>query len=199
MDFFERFEKMKIAELHIKNMVCSRCIKSVAEIFKKAGIVPVHVELGKVQLKKDLNETQSGKIKDALMAEGFALLDNSKASLVEEIKNLVVNLVHYGDLEAMKEKLSSYLSRHLYKDYNYLSTLFSSVENNTIEQFFILQKTEKIKEWLVYDELTLNEIAFRLGYSSVAHLSSQFKKVTGFTPGQFRKLKDHRRRPIDSI
>ena len=186
-------------ELYIKNMVCGRCIKSVKEIFKKAGEEPVQVELGKVLLKNELDETQLKEIKEALLTEGFELLDNSKASLVEEIKNLIVTLVHYGDLQAMKEKLSVYLSHQLHKDYNYLSNLFSSVENNTIEQFFILQKIEKIKEWLVYDELTLSEIAFRLGYSSVAHLSSQFKKVTGFTPGQFRKLKDHHRKPIDRL
>ncbi len=186
-------------ELHIKNMVCGRCVKSVTGIFKNAGEEPLRVELGKVLLQRSLNETKLKKVKEDLLAEGFELLDNSKASLVEEIKNLIVNLVHYGDLEAMKEKLSVYLSAHLHKDYNYLSNLFSSVENNTIEQFFILQKIERIKEWLVYDELTLNEMAFRLGYSSAAHLSSQFKKVTGFTPGQFRKLKDHHRKPIDGL
>lgn len=180
-------------------MVCGRCIKSVTEIFKKSGATPFHIELGGVLLKNQLDESQLNDVKKALLAEGFELLDNSKASLVEEVKNLIVKLVHYGDLEAMKEKLSTYLSAHLHKDYNYLSNLFSSVENNTIEQFFILQKIEKVKEWLVYDELTLSEMAFRLGYSSVAHLSSQFKKVTGFTPGRFRKLKDHHRKPIDGL
>ena len=99
----------------------------------------------------------------------------------------------------MKENLSEYLSRHLRKDYTYLSNLFSSVENTTIEQYFIQQKIEKVKEWLVYDELSLGEMAFKLGYSSVAHLSNQFKKITGFTPSQFKKLKDHHRKKLDSL
>jgi len=186
-------------EVHIKNMVCGRCVKSVTEIFKRALAEPVHIELGKVILDGELTNEQLIRIKSQLFNEGFELLDDSKASLVEAIKNHIVSLVHYGDLDAMKENLSSYLSGHLHKDYNYLSNLFSSVENNTIEQFFILQKIEKVKEWLVYDELTLNEMSFKLGYSSVAHLSNQFKKITGFTPTQFKKLKDHHRKPIDKL
>jgi len=199
MDIFKRFEKTEIVELHIKNMVCGRCIKSVMDIFNRAAVPPAHVELGKVVLTKEPPGSQLVKIKKALLTEGFELLDDSKTKFTEEVKNLIIHLVHYGELDRMKENLSAYLSGHLHKDYNYLSNLFSSIENNTIEQFFILQKIEKIKEWLVYDELTLSEMSFRLGYSSVAHLSSQFKKITGFTPTQFKKLKDHHRKPLDKV
>ena len=199
MDIFKRFEKTQVMELSIKNMVCGRCIKSITDIFNRSAVPPLHVELGKVMLTKAPSGPQLIKIKEALLEEGFELLDDGKTKLTEEIKNLVINLVHYGELDTMKENLSSYLSGRMHKDYNYLSNLFSSIENNTIEQFFILQKIEKIKEWLVYDELTLSEMSFRLGYSSVAHLSSQFKKITGFTPTQFRKLKDHHRKPLDKV
>ena len=152
-----------------------------------------------VNLEEELTGEQMRPIKQALEAEGFSLIDDQKAKLVDEIRRVIIELVHYGDLEQMREKLSGYISRKLHRDYHYLSSLFSSVENTTIEQFFILQKIEKVKEWLVYDEFTLSEIAFKLGYSSVAHLSGQFKKVTGFTPSQFRELKDHHRKPLDKI
>ena len=112
---------------------------------------------------------------------------------------MIIELVHYSNLDEMKGNLSDYLSSKLYKDYHYLSNLFSSVENATIEQYFILQKIEKVKEWLVYGEFNLNEMAFKLGYSSASHLSSQFKKVTGFTPSQFKKLKDHHRKSLDQL
>lgn len=186
-------------ELHIKNMVCERCIKTVSAIFEKIVGKPERVQLGKVILKKELNDLQTKTARELLQKEGFDLLDDTKTKLVEEIKNIIIKLVHYGELDEMNENLSAYLAGHLYKDYNYLSSLFSSVENNTIEQFFILQKIEKIKEWLVYDELTLSEMSFRLGYSSVAHLSNQFKKITGFTPTAFKKLKDHHRIPLDEV
>ncbi len=186
-------------ELRIRNMVCNRCIKSVESIFRQAGLEPASIELGKVVLINDADEKQLQGIRKNLEAEGFDLLDNSKSKLVDDIRRLIINLVHYGELDEMNQNLSSYLSDKLHKDYNYLSNVFSSAENYTIEHFFILQKIERIKEWLVYDELTLSEMAFRLGYSSVAHLSSQFKKVTGFTPSQFRKLKDHHRNPLDRI
>lgn len=186
-------------ELHIKNMVCGRCIKTVSAIFETIHAKPDHVELGKVIIKEKLTDEQVGKLKELLVREGFELLDDAKTKLVEEIKNLIIKLVHYGELDSMNQNLSAYLANHLHRDYSYLSSLFSSVENNTIEQFFILQKIEKIKEWLVYDELTLSEMSFRLGYSSVAHLSNQFKKMTGFTPSAFKKLKDHHRKPLDEV
>lgn len=184
---------------HIKNMVCARCIKTVTGIFNEITGPVVSVRLGVVETENGLTDDQEKKIRSALAAEGFEWLDDQKVKLVEEIKQAIIQLVHYGELDEMRMKLSAHLSSKLYKDYHYLSNLFSSVENTTIEQYFILQKIEKVKEWLVYDEFTLNEMAFKLGYSSVAHLSAQFKKVTGFTPSQFKKLKDHHRKPLDRL
>lgn len=186
-------------ELHIKNMVCGRCIKTVKTIFEKEGIIPESVELGSVKLKSELKKEQEKKLRALLEAEGFGWLDDQKTKWIEEIKRHIIELVHYGNLDEMDKNLSDHLSAKLHKDYHYLSSLFSSIENTTIEQYFILQKIEKVKEWLVYDELSLSEMAFKLGYSSVAHLSGQFKKVTGYTPTQFKTLKDHHRKPLDKV
>lgn len=186
-------------QLNIKNMVCDRCIKSVTGIFESAGIPVRAVKLGIVELENELPAEKLETVKKALEAEGFEILDDQRKKLVAEIKRLIIELVHYKDLDEMKENLSGYLSRELLRDYTYLSNLFSSIENTTIEQYFILQKIEKVKEWLVYNEYTLGEIAFKLGYSSVAHLSSQFKKITGFTPTQFKQLKEHNRKRLDTL
>src|SRR5688572_24843287 len=186
-------------QINIKNMVCARCIKSVTNIFQAAGANIKEVELGKVIVEGELSDTVMEKLRCDLKAEGFEVIDDQRMKLVQQVKDLIVELVHMKDLDEMKENLSDYLGKRLHKDYTYISNLFSSVENTTIEQYFILQKIEKVKEWLVYDELTLSEMAFRLGYSSVAHLSNQFKKITGFTPSGFKKLKDHHRKRLDSI
>ena len=186
-------------EVHIRNMVCGRCIKVVTGIFQNAGVAPTSVRLGVVDIEKELTSEQMRQIKASLEAEGFEWLDDQKVKLVEKVKQEVLHLVHYGELDDMKQNLSDHLATRLHKDYHYLSSIFSSIENTTIEQYFILQKIEKVKEWLVYNEFTLSEIAFKLGYSSVAHLSSQFKKITGFTPSQFKQLKDHHRKPLDQI
>ena len=186
-------------EIPIKNMVCARCIKSVTGIFTDAGATVNNVQLGKVVLAQPLLKAQENAIRSSLLQEGFEWLDDKKVKLVEEIKTGIIRLVQEGGLDEKNENLSHWLSKPLHKDYHYLSNFFSSVENTTIEQYFILQKIEKVKEWLVYDELTLNEMAYKLGYSSVAHLSAQFKKVTGFTPSQFKKLKDHHRKPLDGV
>lgn len=186
-------------EVHIKNMVCGRCIKSVTTIFQQTGVVPESVELGVVKLKEDLSEEQTQQIKAELEAEGFAWIDDQKAKLIDDIKRIIIELVHYSELDEMNKNLSDYLSSKLNRDYHYLGTLFSSIENTTVEQYFILQKIEKVKEWLAYNEFTLSEVAFKLGYSSVAHLSAQFKKVTGFTVSQFRQLKEHHRKPLDKV
>lgn len=186
-------------DLSIKNMVCDRCLKTVTAILKETGVEVQSVQLGKAIIGDGLTPEQLQILRKKLEAEGFELLDNHKAKLVQEIKQLIIDLVHYGELDEMKVNLSGYLAGRLHKDYHYLTNLFSSVENNTIEQYFILQKIEKVKEWLVYDELTLSEMAFKLGYSSVAYLSGQFKKITGFTTSDFKKLKDHHRRAIDKI
>lgn len=186
-------------ELHIKNMVCDRCIKTVITIFTQGGIMPDSVELGVVKLKNELSAGQEERIKILLVAEGFEWLDDQKSKLIEDIKRNIIELVHYGNLDEMNKNLSNHLSEKLHKDYHYLSSLFSSVENTTIEQYFILQKIEKIKELLAYDELSISQIADQLGYSSVAHLSSQFKKVTGLTPSHFKQSGQKKRKPIDKI
>ena len=186
-------------ELHIKNMVCGRCIKSVTSVFERNGIVPNSVELGVVYLKDNMNAETKQKVQEELRIEGFEMLDDQKAKVVDQVKAAIIELVHYGELDEMNKKLSNFLAEKLHKDYNYLSSLFSSVENTTIEQYFILQKIEKVKEWLVYNEYTLSEMAYKMGYSSVAHLSGQFKKVTGFTPSQFKQLKEHNRKPLDKV
>lgn len=180
-------------------MVCARCIKTVTGIFQSAGAEVKSVRLGMIETVNDLTDSQLAGIKEKLSEDGFELLDNQRSKLIEKIKNEIVNLVHYGELDEMKVNLSAFLSDKLHKDYNSLSNLFSSVEGTTIEQYFILQKIEKTKELLVYDELSLSQIAFKLGYSSVAHLSNQFKKITGFTPSEFKKHKGHHRHPLDRL
>lgn len=186
-------------EIHIRNMVCGRCIKVVTGIFQELEVPLQSVQLGIVVTTNDLSAAQTDRIKDRLKAEGFEWLDDQKVRLVERIKREIVQLVHYGELDEMNSNLSAYLSGRLHKEYPLLSHTFSSIENTTIEQYFILQKIEKVKEWLVYGEYTLSEIAFRLGYSSTAHLSNQFKKITGFSPSQFKQLKDHHRKPLDEV
>lgn len=186
--------------LHIKNMVCTRCIKVVRELLEAQGLTPAEIRLGEAELKSPIEASQVPALAEALRKEGFELLDDKRSRLISSIKSLLVELIHYGDLEEMRENISDYLSAHLHRDYHYLSGLFSESETLTIEQFVIFQKIEKVKELLVYDELTLSEIAYKMGYSSVAHLSAQFKKITGFTPTQFKQLKDHhKRRPLDKL
>jgi len=186
-------------KIYIRNMVCERCIKAVTAVFQNAGAAINTVRLGVVDIGEELTADQAAKAKASLLAEGFEWIDDQKIKLVEAIRQTIIQLVHYKDLGEMKENLSEYLAGILHKEYHYLSAVFSSVENTTIEQYFILQKIERVKEWLVYNEFTLSEIAFKLGYSSVAHLSTQFKKITGFTPSQFKQLKDHHRKPLDKI
>jgi len=186
-------------EIHIRNMVCDRCINAVTGIFQQAGVAIKDIRLGVVGINRELTEEKVRTIRSSLIAGGFEWLDDQKIKLVERIKQEMVELVHYSNLDEMKSNLSDHLAAKLHKDYHYLSAIFSSIENTTIEQYFILQKTEKVKEWLVYNEYTLSEMAFRLGYSSTAHLSGQFKKITGFTPSQFKNLKDHHRKPLDKL
>lgn len=185
--------------LHIKNMVCDRCIKTVQGILSEEGLSAQSVTLGEVTLDEPLNKGGMEKLKRALEADGFELLDDRHSQQITRIKTLLIQLIHYGDLGDFNQNISGYLAAHMHKDYKYLSHLFSSSENMTIEQFVIFQKIEKVKELLVYDELPLKEIAFRMDYSSVAHLSSQFKRITGFTTSQFKKLKDHKRTALDKI
>lgn len=186
------------SKLYIKNMVCNRCIMVVTSELQKLGITPLQAELGEVTLAQPLTDEEKTQLSTSLEALGFSLIDNKRARLIEQVKTLIIELVHYND-NNLKVNLSDYLSEKLNHDYNYISNLFSEVEGTTIEKYFIAQKIERVKELLVYDELSLNEIAFRLNYSSVAHLSAQFKKVTGLTPSHFRQIRDKKRLPLDEV
>ncbi len=179
-------------------MVCNRCIMVVKQEFEKLGVVPDDVNMGEVELKNNLTNSQLKIISNKLTDLGFEILDDKNQKLIEKIKNLLIEKVQSGDLEE-HFSITEFLTRKLSKEYTQVSRLFSEVEGITLEQFFILQKIEKVKEWLVYDELTLSEIAWKLGYSSVAHLSSQFKKITGLTPSHFKKLGNKNRKPLDQI
>ena len=185
-------------KLHIKNMVCSRCKIVVKSVFENMGINPVSVDLGEVELKNDIQEIQKNELLKKLHAVGFDLIDDRKSKTIDKIKTLIIDLVQNKSND-LKINLSNYLSQELHQDYNTLSNLFSEVENTTIEKYFIHQKIEKVKELLVYDELTLSEIAFQLNYSSVAYLSNQFKKITGFTPSHYKQLKDKKRKRIEEL
>lgn len=189
---------MNTETLHIKNMVCSRCIKAVTKILCDLSIAHKPVLLGEVTLINPLSPDLKEMIKTRLTEEGFQLIDDRKSKIIEQIKILVRELSQ-KEYEYKKINLSKYLSAKLNHDYSYLSNLFSSVEGKTIENYFISQKIEKIKELLVYEELSISEIAFKLGYSSAAHLSSQFKKTTGLTPSYFKSIGASKRNPIDSI
>lgn len=169
----------------------------VKEILEKQGLTPIHIELGVVQLQEDDISSEKIKLIMELQSMGFDLLDDKKKKIIERIKNLITELIQREN--QMKFTLSEYLRSELHQDYSALSHLFSEVEGITIEKYYISQKIERVKELLVYDELTLNEIAFELNYSSVAYLSNQFKKVTGLTPSHFKKLRPIKRIPLDEI
>ena len=188
--------------LFIKNMVCNRCIMVVRQELEKQGFHPQKVSLGEVILEENqLNEAQLGRLDTSLVALGFERLDDRKARLIESAKNLVIRKIHHADSVKLKFNWSTVLSEELKVDYNALSSLFSSVEGITLEQFIIRQKIERVKELIFYDELNFSEIANRLGYSSVAHLSAQFKKVTGFTLSELKRSRDidQKRKPLDNI
>lgn len=184
--------------LYIKNMVCNRCIAAVKSELHKLSIEPASVTLGEVELKQALSSDLKEKFRVALQSEGFALIDDRRSRLIEQIKTLIIELVHYRDND-LRVNLSDFLSDKVHLDYHYLSDLFSEVTGSTIEKYFIAQKVERVKELLVYDELSLNEIALQMNYSSAAHLSAQFKKVTGFTPGYYKKIRENKRKPLDEV
>lgn len=179
-------------------MVCNRCIMVVQNELDKLGLAVKSIKLGEVILNNDTNPEEKKKLEQALLALGFQMIDDKKGRIVEKIKNTIIELVHHQDNDA-KTNLSDILSNKLHHDYNYLSNLFSEIEGTTIEKYFIAQKIEKVKELLVYDELSLSEIAFQLNYSSVAYLSNQFKKVTGLTPSHFKQIKEDKRKPLDKV
>lgn len=185
-------------KLYIKNMVCARCEMAVTAALAQLQIPVLSIQLGEVELSGDLEESEKQTLAKNLNALGFELLDDKISKTIERIKNLIIDLVHHQN-EKLKINLSTYLSEDLKQDYSTLSNLFSETQGITIEHYFIAQKIEKTKELLMYNELTLSEIAILLNYSDVAHLSKQFKKVTGFTPSHFKKLKEVKRKQIDSL
>ncbi|MCC5931292.1 MAG: helix-turn-helix transcriptional regulator [Cyclobacteriaceae bacterium] len=189
----------KLHKLHIKNMVCQRCIKVVKEVFMQLAIPVATIELGVVVVKATEKEIPMQKLRDVLESEGFELLDDKRSKLIDQVKQVIIQQVHRNAGEENHKNLSDILEERLHMEYSYLSHLFSQTEGITIEKYTILQRIEKAKELLVYDEFTLSEIAWQLQYSSVQHLSSQFKKVTGMTPGAFKKLNQPRRKPIDKV
>ncbi len=185
-------------KIYIKNMVCNRCIAAVKGLLDRLELEHNSVQLGEVELQSELDANKKAVLKQELESLGFELLDDSRQRIIEKIKNVVIQHIHHSE-EDNHLKMSELLVSVLHKDYSSLSRLFSEVEGTTIEKYVINQKVEKVKELLVYDELSLSEIAFRLGYSSVAHLSAQFKKVTGLTPSHFKKMSGIHRRSIDQI
>jgi YesN/AraC family two-component response regulator len=188
--------------LYIKNMVCNRCVIAVRQELENQGLHPQKVTLGEAVLEEEsLSAEQQRKLDQALIDLGFERIDDRRARLIEAIKNKVIAMIHHTDKVNKKFNWSKVLADEVHYEYNYLSNLFSSVEGITLEQYIIRQKIEKVKELLFYDELSLSQIADRLGYSSVAHLSGQFKKITGLTPSALKKTRrpEESRKPLDSV
>ena len=179
-------------------MVCPRCITSVENILKENNLNSKYVQLGEIELTKTPAKKNLQKFSEDLEKVGFELLDDQKTQLIEKIKTLLIQKVQAGNIEE-HFSIHNYLTKKIFKDYSSISNLFSEVEGITIEQFFILQKLEKTKEWLIYDELSVTQIAFNLGYSSTQHLSGQFKKLIGMTPTQFKSMGVGHRKAIDDI
>jgi AraC-like DNA-binding protein len=179
-------------------MVCIRCKMVVKDELKKLGIRHAIVELGEVEIFDGIKQEQHDMLKKALLVSGLELMDDKKSVLIEKIKNVIVELVHYSE-EPLLLKFSEYLSQKLNHDYTYLANLFSEVQGTTIEKFLISHRIERVKELLVYDEMNLTEISYQMHYSSVSHLSAQFKKVTGLTPSHFKRLKETRKTMLDDV
>ncbi len=179
-------------------MVCPRCISAVSNILQELEIQYSSIKLGEVELTKPLSVETKNLFSKALQDSGFSLIIDRKSQLIEQMKALVVDKIHHSS-EDLNIKWADFISEKLHLDYKYLSSLFSSVESITFEQYIINQKIERVKELIVYDELTLSEIAFKLNYSSVAYLSNQFKKVTGMTPTQFKKAAIQNRKSLDDV
>lgn len=179
-------------------MVCIRCKMVVKDELTRLGLHYTIVELGEAEIMETLSDSQRDQVRSALLKSGLELMDDKKSVLIQKIKNVIIDLVHYSE-EPLAINLSEFLSQKLTRDYTYLANLFSEVQGITIEKFFITHKIERVKELLVYNELNLTEIAYKMHYSSVAHLSTQFKKMTGLTPSHFRKLKDKRRSMLEDL
>jgi len=180
-------------------MVCKRCIKVIQDELNKMNLNIKHIELGKVVLSKKLTNDEIENIRTMLFQNGFELIDDKISKLIDKIKTIIIEEIHYSDNAFNSMNSSEFIASKVGYDYSYLSNLFSSVEGITIEKYIINQKIEKVKELLVYDELTLSEISYHLGYSSVQHLSNQFRKITGLSPSHFKQLKEHKRKPLDEV
>ena len=189
---------MQKTQLRIKNMVCDRCKMAVEQVLKDVGLTPERIDLGEVWVSDVPTEAQLAQLKTRLEALGFELLDDQRQQMIERMKTAIIALVHHHQGNKTLN-LSVYLSQLLHRDYSALSKLFSEVTGLTIERYFIMQRIERVKELIRYDELTLTEIAYQMNYSSVAHLSSQFRSVTGLTPTQFRFMKTAQRANLDEV
>ena len=189
---------MEDLTIHIRNMVCPRCIETVQTVFRDLGIPISSIRLGEVRIPGRISEDQKKDLAGKLSAHGFELLTDTKSKLIGKIKTLIIEKVHYSE-EPLNQNYSDFLAEKLNHDYTYLSKLFSAVEGITIERFIVRQKIEKVKELIIYNELSLSEIAYKLGYSSVAYLSTQFRNETGMTPTGFKKSSQPQRHSLDSI
>ncbi|MBD1395098.1 helix-turn-helix domain-containing protein [Mucilaginibacter glaciei] len=185
--------------LYIKNMVCDRCIMVVKQQLENSGFRIISITLGSTVVQPEPDAVQLSSISSSLKLLGFELIDNEKDRVVQRIKDLIIEKIHHSDLADSHLSFSDYLSDRVHKDYTYLSRMFSESEDTTIEKFIIQQKIEKVKELLEYGELNMNEIAWKMGYSSSAHLSAQFKMITGLTPSRFKASEPGQRKPIDKI
>ncbi len=184
--------------IFIKNMVCNRCILVIKQILKDLQFTPLQVDLGTAVVKEELTSDDREVIRKALEEYGFELIDDKRQRIIEQIRTSIIQLVHYeGNLS--KLKLSEYLKEKCHYDYSFLSKLFTEMNGISIEKYYIAQKVERIKELLFYDELSISEIADKLQYSSVAHLSTQFRNVTGMSPSEFKRLKENGREPLDKV
>lgn len=185
-------------KIFIKYMVSNRCKMAVKEELKKLGLHFIVVDLGEVEIMENMTLAQQEQLQRALLVSGLELMDDKRAVLIERVKTVIMEMIHHSD-EVPKMNYSDFISEKLDYDYTYLSNLFSEVKGITIQQFIIIHKIERVKELLLYDELSLTEISYKLHYSSVAHLSNQFKKVTGLSPSTFKQLKYKKRSPIEEI
>lgn len=179
-------------------MVSTRCKIMVKEALRNLGLHFIVVDLGEVEIMEDITAEQRTSLKQTLLEIGLELIDDKRSILIEKIKNAVIEMVHHSDTE-LRVNFSYYLSQKLNHDYTYMANLFSEVQGTTIEHYVIAHKIEKIKELIIYGDLNITEIAWRMNYSSVAHLSNQFKKATGLSPSHFKKLKDRKRSPIEDV
>jgi AraC-like DNA-binding protein len=185
-------------KIYVKNMVSLRCKMVVGSELKKLNLHHTVLELGEAEIQEDISAEQMDGLKAALLRSGLELMDDKKAMLIEKIKNVIIEMIHYAD-ELPKINFSNYLSEKLNHNYTYLANLFSEVKGMTIEHYIIVHKIEKVKELIIYDELNFTDIAYKMHYSSVAHLSNQFKKITGLTPTFFKALKEKKRTSLEDM